>query len=134
MISKKTEDSVDKITTQVFKTSQWSDMLMSLRDGIVRAFGLKTSDRGMDHEAEHYPVGSIAMAFDVIDRNENEIVMGANDKHLNFRVSVLKDSTTSHIYVTTIVHFNNWFGRLYFLPVKPFHRIIVKSSIKRLLK
>lgn len=118
----------------MFKTSRWVNLLMNLRDAIVKVFGLKTSDTGLSHEADYYPVGSIAMAFHVIDRNEKEIVMGEKDKHLDFRVSVLKDSATSHIYITTIVHFNNWFGKLYFLPVKPFHRIIIKNSIKRLFK
>ncbi len=133
-ISKNTDDSIDKITTEVFRTSRLGNLLMNLRDAIVKVFGLKTSDTGLSHEADYYPVGSVAMAFHVIDRNEKEIVMGEKDKHLDFRVSVLKDSATSHIYVTTIVRFNHWSGKLYFLPVKPFHCVLIKNSIKRLIK
>ena len=59
--------------------------------------------------------------------------MAENDKHLNFRTSVLIDrkEPLSHIYLTTIVKFNNIWGRLYFIPVKPFHRIIIKTLLKK---
>jgi hypothetical protein len=55
------------------------------------------------------------------------------DTHLNFRVSVLIDRGKSYIYTTTLVHYNNRWGKLYFFFVKPFHRIIVRSIMKRLL-
>jgi len=69
--------------------------------------------------------------FTVVSRNDHEIVMGEEDRHLVFRTSVLITGTSdaSFVHVTTIVRFNNIWGRLYFLPVKPFHRLIVASSV-----
>jgi hypothetical protein len=60
--------------------------------------------------------------------------MGEDDKHLNFRASILHDKAEGTIYLTTLVHFNNVWGRLYFLPVKPFHKIIMKTLLTRYLK
>jgi hypothetical protein len=53
---------------------------------------------------------------------------------LTFRVSVLTDREKSYVYVTTVVHYNNRGGKVYFLPVKPFHKIILYAMMKRLLK
>ena len=96
--------------------------LMGIRDSVVGIFGLKTGKEILKGQTTNFPI---------IEQLENEIVMGENDKHLDFRTSVSVDRENSFIYLTTIVHFNNLFGRLYFLPVKPFHKIIVKSSLKR---
>lgn len=128
-----TDYSVDEITTALFKTPQWVMCLLRIRDFIVKPFGLKTSaEIGISIEP-YYSIGSKAVFFTVIDRNENEIVMAEDDKHLNFRTSVLveKNGTLSHVYLSTIVRFNNVFGRLYFLPVKPFHRWMIKSDLKK---
>ena len=77
--------------------------------------------------------------FKIFESSSNEIVMGEDDKHLNFRVSLLLDSSSSHqelknITITTTVQFNNTFGKLYFLPVKPFHHQIVPSILKGIIK
>jgi hypothetical protein len=71
------------------------------------------------------------MIFTVSARNGNEIVMEEDDKHLTFGTSVLIDREQSEIYLTTVVKYHNWGGRLYFIPVKPVHRMLVKSQIKR---
>jgi hypothetical protein len=124
---------VDHITTGIFKTPKWVDNLMKLRDYLVRGFGLKTGGKKDANIDAFYPIGSKAVYFTVSDRNDSEIVMAESDKHLNFRTSVMTDRSEAGtvLYISTIVYFNNFFGRLYFLPVKPFHRIIVKSLLKR---
>ena len=63
--------------------------------------------------------------------------MGENDKHLNFKVSILLEKLEANnksITISTIVVFNNWFGKLYFFPVKPFHKLIVPIMLKSILK
>jgi len=118
-VVKETNDTAKEIATKIFKQSKWEKCLFSIRDSIVGIFGLKTSKE------------IIKGQFPIVEQHENEIVFGENDKHLDVRVSVLNDRENSFIYLTTIVHFNNFFGRLYFLPVKPFHKILVKSGFKR---
>jgi hypothetical protein len=93
---------------------------------------LKTGNP-LREEKTFFPVGSRAGYFTVLDRNENEIVMGEKDKHLNFNTSVFIDRENAFIYLTTIVHFNNILGKAYFIPVKPFHKLIIKSSLRNYL-
>lgn len=129
------DKTIDSITTEVFRSSNWVDLLMRIRNSLVKLFGLKTENKKDFTESINYPIGAkVGGYFTVIDRNENEIVMGENDKHLNFRVAVMKKKSEQDcsIYVTTIVKFNNIWGRIYFFPVKPFHQIIVKSLLTRL--
>ena len=134
---KQTNDSIDKITTDIFQTPKWADFLMTIRNTVVKLVGLKAGGYKKDtYISDFYPIGSRAVYFTVIDRNENEIIMAENDKHLNFRVSVMTNRQGDNvtIYLTTIVKYNNFLGWLYFSPVKPFHRLIIRSLFKRLLK
>ncbi|MDR1227156.1 MAG: DUF2867 domain-containing protein [Prevotellaceae bacterium] len=130
-IAKQTNKTVDEITTQLFKAPQWVVVLMKIRNSIVKIAGLRAGKNENVEEAAYYPVGSKAGYFTVTARNANEIVMGENDRHLCFRTSVLVDRERSFIYLTTIVRFHNVCGRIYFLPVKPFHQLIVKSLLRR---
>ena len=75
----------------------------------------------------------------MFSKTENEVVLGEDDKHLNFRVSLFLKQQTQEpskkdLTVSTTVHYNNWFGRLYFLPVRPFHKLIVPVMLKSIMK
>lgn len=132
--NQKGDESIDRITTEIFSVPAWVERLMQIRNRIVRFFGLRTGSTKDTNIKEYYPIGSRAVFFTVINRNEHEIVLSENDKHLNFRVSVLKEqrNETTTVYVSTLVKYNNFWGRLYFFFVKPFHKIIVKSLVKKM--
>jgi hypothetical protein len=130
-ITKQTNETVDAITTQIFRMPWWVIGLMKIRNSIVKILGLRNGKNETVKEAAYYSAGSKAGYFTVTERNANEIVMGENDRHLYFRASVLIDREQSFIYLTTIVRFHNVWGRIYFLPVKPFHRLVIKSLLKR---
>jgi len=130
-----TNDSLDKITTDIFQTPKWADALMQFRNSFFKFFGLKKGGYKKDrYIADYYPVGSRAVYFTVIERNEYELVMAENDKHLNFRTSVLtiKEEDYLRIHLITLVQYNNFLGRFYFFIIKPFHRLIIRSLFKRL--
>jgi hypothetical protein len=118
-IIKQTDENVAQITARLFTLPKWVQVLMKLRNWMVKPFGLKA--------------GAIAR-FPVIGQSENETLMEGLDRHLNFRISVLIDREKSHICTTTLVHYNNRLGKVYFLFVKPFHSIIVRAMMKRLLR
>lgn len=124
------QESVDVIATRMFSTPSWADSLMVVRDKLVGCLGLKTDDKSQHHVAERYEVGEKAVMFTVIARNEMEIVMAEDDKHLNFRTSMLLHQ--GKIYSITVVRYNNFFGRFYFFFVKPFHAMIIKSGLAKL--
>ena len=123
---------------------QWVDKLFQLRNRIVKIFGLKVSgeikDRQSLLENVKFLPGEQIGFFKFYDITENEIVMGEDDKHLNFRVSLFleqDDITDPHLKkltISTVVNYNNWFGRLYFLPVRPFHQLIVPSMMRGIIR
>lgn len=136
MIFYESSDSIDKITTKLFKVPIWVGKLMQLRNFLVGWFGLKTGRSENVDIADYYPINSKAIYFTVIERNVNEIVMAEDDKHLFFKTAVMKKELEqgTAIFLTTIVRYHNIWGKIYFFPVKPFHRIIMKSLLKRLKK
>ena len=121
---------------------KWVDILFEFRNKIVSFFGLKTPEKIENHQEllKNFKgeIGEQIGLFKVFHKSNNEMVLGENDKHLNFRISLfLKDSENTsikNITISTIVKFNNTFGKLYFLPVKPFHKIIVPIMLKGIVR
>jgi hypothetical protein len=108
-------------------------VLMKVRDRIARLSGLAASGNEAP-EQDYYPAGSTLMIFTVPARNGNETVMEEDGKHLKFRTPVLVDREKSEVCLTAAVKYSNWGGRLYFISVKPVHRLIVPMQLKRMLK
>lgn len=123
-IKKESNENAEEISKEIMQLPGWVNVLFSIRNRVVGLFGLKT-DRDTT-ETKTF--------FKLIENREDEIVMGEDDKHLNFRASIMKDESAGSIYLTTVVHYNNVWGRIYFLPVKPFHKIIMKTLLKKYLK
>jgi hypothetical protein len=65
--------------------------------------------------------------------NENEIVTGRDNKHIDFRLSVLKAAAddATDIVVSTICTVHNLFGKIYPVFVVPFHRWGVRLLMSR---
>jgi hypothetical protein len=124
-IIKSTDENIEKISAQIFKLPSWIISLMKMRDILVQPFGLRTGKTMMSQKK---PGDAF---FTKIAQTDNELVMGESDRHLNFRVSVLVDRSSSLIYMTTLVHYHNRMGKVYFFFIKPFHKIIVKSTLKK---
>lgn len=115
------------------KGPKWIDYLFRLRDRIASLFNLKTVNTSDDqNEIELWKIGSRAGIFKVFDKAQNELVLGENDRHLDFRVSLLTQQEEQHktIKVTTVVKFHNRLGRCYFFFIKPFHKAIIPLTLK----
>ncbi len=109
----------------------WIGWLTNIRDAIVACFGLKTVKQ-LSGEASDDRIAF----FKVYNRSESEIVLGEDDKHLDFRLSVLRTPDLSstrggQLTVSTVVHCHNLLGRIYILVIAPFHRQVVKASLRR---
>lgn len=120
---------------------KWLETLFSLRNKIVGVFGLKTAPHLQDRSAVirnfNGQPGEKLGFFKVYQRSENEIILGEDDTHLDFRVSLLlkpQQSDSQILQITTTVIFHNFWGKLYFFPVKPFHRLIVPVMVKGIIK
>jgi hypothetical protein len=89
----------------------WIGWLTKIRDAIVAGFGLKTA-RHLASLADRVGV------FKVYSTNQTEIVLGEDDRHLDFRVSVLcsgeaEPEGSRQLVVSTVVHCHNRLGRAY---------------------
>jgi len=108
----------------------WISRLMRVRDTIVSWFGLKTG-KHLSSLAEHARTERVGI-FKIYSRSDVEIVVGEDDKHLDFRVSVLRSNgPVPRLTVSTVVHCHNLLGRTYLLVIAPFHRMVVKASLRR---
>ncbi|HEY8006161.1 MAG TPA: DUF2867 domain-containing protein [Methylocella sp.] len=107
----------------------WIRGLMSLRNGIASLLSLKPAQLALHEKQDE---SSLAGAFPVISRAPERVVLGFDDKHLDFRIvveSVGVDTQRSQIAVTTLVRPHNLLGRTYLAGVLPFHRIIVPAML-----
>lgn len=111
----------------------WVNWLMRLRNAIVGLFGLKTG-KGQsfgNSVPENLKPGDRIGVFKVETIANEEIILGENDKHLNFRISIFK--TGDGVSLSTWVRPHNFWGRAYLAVVMPFHRLITQSTVKRIV-
>ncbi|WP_097128045.1 DUF2867 domain-containing protein [Pedobacter xixiisoli] len=69
------------------------------------------------------------------------IIFGSKveNKYLDFRISLYLKANENNAHektltISTVIKFHSWLGRLYFFPVKPFHRPIVHTMLKGMIK
>jgi hypothetical protein len=96
-------------------TPGWAAALMALRDRLVAPFGLKPAP---------------ATGFPVISQTSDCVVLGFDDRHLDFRVVVTVADKTA--ILTTVVRRHNWLGRAYLAAIMPFHRLIARAFAARI--
>lgn len=127
-------DSLAEITQLIFNTSpQWIASLFKIRNSIAKHIGLKTEVP--EDYTEVFKVGGYVKFFKIYAIAPHQIILGANDSHLNFRAIIQRDaSSTYNIRVVTLVEYHNALGKIYMTIVKPFHRIVLKGMLKNAFK
>ena len=115
--------SPDYIFEQMFcnfpKPVAW---LMSLRNAIVKPLGLK---------------GGSGFRELVSERNEEEFILSKIDKHLDFQVGIYCSKPVDgwqDASVTTVVKFNNFLGRLYFIGIWMIHKLLVGILFRKAVR
>jgi hypothetical protein len=103
--------------TQGLALPAWARGLLGLRNRLMRPFGLKTGSDG-------------APLFPTCVDTEDELVIGTDDRHLDFRIAVLRQD--GRIYMSTWVHPHNRWGRAYLALVMPFHVLISRGAVARM--
>jgi hypothetical protein len=96
---------------------RWVAASLGLRNLLVRFIGMEPSGHS---------------AFDTTARTDDEVLLGADDHHLDFRASVLIGAT--NVTLTTVARVHNRRGRLYMAIVKHVHPVIVRSMLHRALR
>ena len=107
----------------------WMNALMTVRNLAVTPFGLK---KAVEAKAGSRPAIGI---FPVVSETPDRVVMGFDDKHLDFRVIIgaVPAGSGQCVTATTVVRTHNLLGRVYLAAVLPFHRIIVPSLLRGLV-
>lgn len=107
----------------------WVRVLLTVRDGIVRPFGIKTANdiaRGRGERCGLFPV---------LSKTPERVVLGLDDRHLDFRIVVdahRMGANETRVLVTTLVKRHNLFGRSYLFAIMPFHKRIVRALLARI--
>ncbi len=86
--------------------------LLWLRNALVELVGIERGDMS---------------AFDPVARTADEVLLGTDAGHLDFRVSVLRD--TDRVVLSTVVQVHNARGRLYSALVRRVHPIVVRTML-----
>jgi hypothetical protein len=114
---------------------QWVRSLLTVRGMVASVLGLKhVADADFSRApGENYQVTQRVGLFSVQSNESNELIVGDNDKHLDFRISIYRSSANGVeiVTVSTVVEIHNAVGRLYMLVVKPFHRLIARSMLQK---
>lgn len=103
--------------------------LMRIRDAIMSRFGVKTAT-DIGRAAAGRPLGAIG-PFGVEEISPQEVVMGENDRHLNFKTSFLVRQTAEgrELVWITAVRCNNTLGRVYLTAIAPVHRRLLPAFL-----
>jgi hypothetical protein len=116
-------------TLTVGNPPAWQKALIAMRDAMVTPFGIKTSgtvraSRDSNERVDFFPVQW---------ESRDEIVLGADDRHLDFRLSLLRrlSPTGTSLIATTVVHTHNALGFTYLNAIRPFHHLVVRANLAR---
>src|ERR1700710_2152002 len=113
----------------------WMKLLLIVRNAAARLVGLEAptvAEIMAPKIGEAYSVGEKIGPWPIFFIGGNEIVAGRNNKHMDFRLSVLKavDGETTSVVVSTICTVHNRFGKIYLSVIVPFHRSGVRSLMR----
>ena len=118
--------SAEAIAARLFSQGpSWVGWLMAIRNLLVSPFALKR--RNPVSERREF-------AFPVISSRPDRVVLGMDDRHLDFRLVIdmeARGRDALAAIATTYVRTHNLGGRLYLTAVKPFHRRIVPAMLRR---
>jgi hypothetical protein len=112
----------------------WIRALTCVRDVVMVTVGV-TSSRAVGLAAAAR--GPVIGYLPVLSRSATELVVGADDRHLDFRATIQLRAVAENereLVTGTVVHCHNQLGRLYLGTIAPFHRVIVRANLERAVR
>ena len=108
-------------------TPRWMKLLLIVRNRIASVCGLAApaASEIINYEIrDRYAVGDRIGPWPIFALSERELVAGRDNKHMDFRLSLMKvtDGGTTSVVVSTICNVHNVFGKIYLFFIVPFHR------------
>jgi len=116
----------------------WMKVLLIVRNKLAALVELNgsTASEVLDIRIRrHYGVGEKIGRWRIFALSENEVVAGGDDKHLDFRVSVLiaTEGDEASVVVSTVCAVHNLAGKIYLFFVVPLHRYGVRKLMTNAL-
>jgi len=110
----------------------WAKTLSAARNAIVGPLGLKTGARPQQVSPDTpLAIGDTIGIFKIFSISDTEIIVGEDDRHLNFRASIFRDD--KGFYLSTWVKPHNLAGRVYLATIMVFHKLIVADAVRRVI-
>jgi hypothetical protein len=105
----------------------WIKLLLVVRNAAAKRTGLETPTVAeiMSPEIRTcYRVGDKIGPWPIFSIGDSEIIAGRDNRHLDFRLSVLKqiDGDRGSVFVSTVCQVHNIYGNIYLWFIVPFHR------------
>lgn len=98
----------------IFRRAAPPGLLLRLRNALAPLIGVERGDKS---------------AFATVATGPDEVLLGTDADHLDFRASVLvRDSS---VVLTTVVQVHNLKGRIYMAVVWPLHPLVVRRMMRR---
>lgn len=112
----------------------WATGLLMLRNVLMKPLRLKsTADlKELQRTARTLDktIGDRVAFFKIYEIHNDEIILGEDDWHQDFRVSLYRTrGASSRVIMSTVCKRHNAFGYAYLATILPFHKLIVKSTI-----
>jgi len=115
-------------------TPVWVKALVKIRGMVAGVLGLRHGGAAGFQLAPDatFEVGQPAGMFSIRSIEPGEVIVGNNDKHLDFRISIYRSSSNNveMVTVSTAVEIHNTMGRIYMFVIKPFHRCIARAMVQ----
>ena len=117
----------------------WMRIALIVRNRIAYLCGLDAPTASEISNLEvksSYSVGDKIGVWPVFTLTDSELIAGRDNKHLDFRLSVLKEAggASASVVVSTVCTVHNRFGKIYLFFIVPFHRWGVKLLMSRAAK
>jgi hypothetical protein len=118
---------------------RWIKLALVLRNQLAKWGGLSVptvANIMNPHQKPSYQVGDTIGPWPIYSINQNEVIAGRDNTHLDFRLSLLRelDSSSPSVVVSTVCVVHNLSGKVYLFFIVPFHRWGVKYIITRALR
>jgi hypothetical protein len=111
---------------------KWMKMVIIVRNKIAALFGLEapaSTEIYQPRIKSHYAIGDKIGPWPIYHLAPDELVAGRDNKHLDFRLSVLRmdDAGKIRVVVSTVCDVHNIYGKVYLFFIVPFHKWGVKK-------
>ncbi|MEM9632255.1 MAG: DUF2867 domain-containing protein [Pseudomonadota bacterium] len=112
----------------------WMNALLAARDVIVKPLGMKTTSDLAQQQSqvpmEEKQPGDRIGFFKIYRVTENEVILGEDDWHQDFRLSIFrKTGSNPGVFASTCCKRHNLFGHVYLALILPLHKKIAATVL-----